>query len=177
MAPCCHEALQSHNGPLVPHSVTMVSMIPWGLAMPQWSPWIHGALQNHNGPWAAPGPGMQQWPLGSTKPCCFTLGPWHHAVQQDHSDVLGSMRSHSVKMVPCFHTAQQCHNNVRGSTGSPQCHNNLLGPWCPHSVTMALSFQNTPHVTMVSKVLHGAPQFPHGLHRKESMNPPCFMAS
>ena len=83
-----------------PHSVTMVSMIPWDLAMPQWSPWIHSALQDHRVPLAARGPVMQQWPLGSTKPCCFTLGPWDHG-------------------------AQQCHNDVLGSTRPPQCHHGL----------------------------------------------------
>ena len=126
-----HDALQCHNvlpaftvsqwpfGSVSPHSVTLVSIIPWGLAMPQWSPWIHGALQDHNSPVAARGPVMQQWPLGSTKPCCFTLGPWDHA-------------------------AQQCHSDVLGSTWSPQCHNGPLVPQSPLSVTMAPSFHQAP---------------------------------
>ncbi|RMC03910.1 hypothetical protein DUI87_19247 [Hirundo rustica rustica] len=51
MAPCFHEALQGHNGPLVlwgPCSVTIGlhdSMGPCNA-----SPWIHGALQDQNGP-------------------------------------------------------------------------------------------------------------------------------
>ena len=141
MSPWFYEAPQCHNvllasavsqWPLVsmrpcrvtmalwfhgPHSVTMVSMIPWGLAMPQWSPWIHGALQDHHGPVAARGPVMQQWPLGSTKPCCFTLGPWDHGAQQCHNDVLGAMGTHTVTMAPWIHGTPRCHNGPFISPG------------------------------------------------------------
>ena len=139
-APQCHNVLPAFAvsqwpfGSVSPHSVTLVSMIPWGLAMPQWSPWIHGALQDHNSPVAARGPGMQQWPLGSTKPCCFTLGPWDHGAQQCHNDVLGAMGTHivtmvpwihgtlSVTMVPSFLQAPNCPNGLhRRDTMEPQC--------------------------------------------------------
>ena len=66
--------------------------------MPQWSPRLYGALQDHSSPVAARGPGIQQWPLGSTKPCCTTLGPWDNAAQQCYSDVLGS-----TKPPQCYH--------------------------------------------------------------------------
>ena len=106
----------------VPHSVTMVSMIPWVFAMPQWSPWIHSALQDHHGPLAARGPVMQQWPLGSTKPCCFTLGPRDNAAQQCHSDVLGAKSAHSVTIVSWFHRTLQYHHGLhRKETTEPQC--------------------------------------------------------
>ena len=99
MAPCFHEAVQGHNGPLAP-----------------WVPQCHNGLHDYigpcngtmvsmdpqcpvasHGPLAAQGPGMQQWPLGSTKPL-GTMGPSSATMMS-----LVPQCPHTVTMTTWFH--------------------------------------------------------------------------
>lgn len=68
-----------------PCSVTMVSLIPWGLAVPEWSPRIRGALQFHYGPLVPQGPHCVTIAPSFQKASNITMVsmvPWGSAVSQ-----------------------------------------------------------------------------------------------
>ena len=120
--------LQCHNGTLDPWSPTVShhglhdSMGPCNATMvsmdPRWP-------QDHNSPVAARGPVMQRWPLGSTKPCCFTPAPWDQGAQQCHNDVLGAKSVHSVTIVPWLHRVPDSVTMITSFHKAPKCPNGL----------------------------------------------------
>lgn len=144
MSPWFNGAPESHNGPLV----------PWGLIVSQWSPWLPSVTTDH----------------------------WFHGDPTVPQQLLAAMGFHNVKMSPWFHEVLQCCSCplVIWSLTTSQWTLVSLGPYCVTMVSLVLQCHNGPLIPCGSTVsqwplgstkfcsvttihlFHGAPQFHNG---------------